>query len=212
MLDFYVIRHGETDYNRKMLTQGNIEVPLNECGRQQAKDARNEIEKLGLKFDYVLSSPLDRAIETAETISGTSRESENFEVIDELHEMEFGELDGLPFMEEPRMHLLNVCPEKYEPVEGGESFEDLFFRMNGVLKKLAVYEKKLDKSCNVLVATHGMAMRGMLSDIRGTGADKIWETIIGNCDMYHLQVNDGKWTELEKTLSHGDKHDPHYEE
>ena len=67
--DFYLIRHGETDYNKGQLAQGNIEVPLNEAGRQQAFSAAAELRRMGLSFDLVLSSPLGRAAETGEIVS-----------------------------------------------------------------------------------------------------------------------------------------------
>nr|WP_249336682.1 histidine phosphatase family protein [Sporosarcina sp. Marseille-Q4063] len=60
----YVIRHGQTDLNKERRMQGRLGLPLNEYGIEQAKNLRERIKDI--KFDYVFSSPQERAIQTAE--------------------------------------------------------------------------------------------------------------------------------------------------
>ncbi len=62
----YIVRHGQTDWNVKGIYQGRIDIPLNETGREQARKTKKELE--GIKFDKVFSSPLKRALETAQII------------------------------------------------------------------------------------------------------------------------------------------------
>ena len=62
----YIIRHGETSLNAKGLMQGWIDEPLNDNGRLLATITGQGMQ--GIKFDFCISSPLIRAVETAEII------------------------------------------------------------------------------------------------------------------------------------------------
>ena len=57
----YIMRHGQTEANRTGILQGRIDVPLNEEGIKQAEKTKNELDKKGVSFDFVYSSPLTRA-------------------------------------------------------------------------------------------------------------------------------------------------------
>jgi broad specificity phosphatase PhoE len=63
----YVVRHGQTDWNLEGRFQGRIDIPLNEKGKNQAKKTKEKLE--GIEFDKVFSSPLKRALETAQIIT-----------------------------------------------------------------------------------------------------------------------------------------------
>ena len=70
----YIMRHGKTDWNAVHRLQGSEDIPLNEEGRQMARDAR---KKYGdLRFDICYCSPLQRAQETAENFSGRERHAD----------------------------------------------------------------------------------------------------------------------------------------
>ena len=62
----YIIRHGETQKNKKKLLQGRSNDPLNEAGIAQAEQAREYFENRGVHFDRVYSSPLIRAVDTSQ--------------------------------------------------------------------------------------------------------------------------------------------------
>ena len=66
-MEIYFIRHGQTDYNLHNITQGCKDIPLNETGRRQAQEAAEALKSID--FDYIYSSPLCRALETAEIIN-----------------------------------------------------------------------------------------------------------------------------------------------
>ena len=68
MLLFF-IRHGQTDYNAERRFQGRLDIPLNETGRQQAHKIKTLLANENTVFDVIYSSPLSRAMETAEIIS-----------------------------------------------------------------------------------------------------------------------------------------------
>ena len=65
-MDLYLLRHGETDWNKAGLLQGHTDIPLNENGRKQMRETARKLGDLGVKMDVILSSPLHRARESAE--------------------------------------------------------------------------------------------------------------------------------------------------
>ena len=66
MTTFYLIRHGETQANKAGILQGQLDVPLSESGRRQARAVAEALS--GVRLDAVYSSDLSRARETAEAI------------------------------------------------------------------------------------------------------------------------------------------------
>jgi broad specificity phosphatase PhoE len=102
---FYLVRHGETDWNREEVFRGRIDVPLNDRGRQQAQAAGRRLAAAGLAA--VCTSPLGRARETAEIIArACGREAS---VIEAFVDMDFGDWQGLRLTEVERRF-----PELYQ--------------------------------------------------------------------------------------------------
>ena len=69
-----LVRHGETDWNKEYRLQGRTQILLNERGREQARQTAAGLKRQGIVFDAVYASPLLRAVETAEILSGFPRE------------------------------------------------------------------------------------------------------------------------------------------
>lgn len=69
-MNIYIVRHGETDWNVQLKLQGRSDIPLNATGIEQAEQTGENLKKAGISFDKVYSSPLQRAVKTAELISG----------------------------------------------------------------------------------------------------------------------------------------------
>ena len=89
-MKLYLIRHGETDYNKMKRNQGQIDIPLNEYGRELARKTREGLAEV--PFDLCLCSPLSRARETAEIIL----EGRDIPIItdERLIEISFGRYEG----------------------------------------------------------------------------------------------------------------------
>ena len=85
MLKIYLARHGQNEDNANGILNGHRDMPLTETGIAQAYEAAEKIKDAGLSFDVALSSPLNRALKTAEIISSVNN-LPNPEVVDELIE------------------------------------------------------------------------------------------------------------------------------
>jgi probable phosphoglycerate mutase len=66
--DFYFFRHGQTNYNIEKRSQGWVDTPLNDKGIAQAHELAQKLSNI--KFDCIYSSPLSRALKTAEIVRG----------------------------------------------------------------------------------------------------------------------------------------------
>ena len=66
MTSLYLVRHGETDWNRQGLSQGSVDIPLNELGLAQAREAAQKLRGRGIAS--IVASPLSRARVTAEIV------------------------------------------------------------------------------------------------------------------------------------------------
>lgn len=145
----YVFRHGQTDYNKENRVQGQSnDLPLNETGRQQAKALAERLKDINL--EVIFSSPLKRAIETAEAIS----ELKNIPIIIEpdLIETNLGEIEGLTIAEiDPKqMETWHGWSDIDFCFPGGESKRSTKERIVNVMKKL------VDTPYNTIaVSTHG---------------------------------------------------------
>lgn len=84
----YVIRHGETDVNKEGRVQGRNGLPLNNSGFQQAESLKEKID--GIQFNYIFSSPQERAVQTAEIATGMQACND-----ERLNVFDLGTADGL---------------------------------------------------------------------------------------------------------------------
>ena len=66
---FYLVRHGQTDWNIEKRMQGHSDVPMNETGLRQIRALADKLAESRISFDRLISSPLVRAKESAELIA-----------------------------------------------------------------------------------------------------------------------------------------------
>ena len=130
-MDIYLLRHGETDWNKKQLLQGHTDIPLNERGRAQVEDTVRRLRALDMRMDAVVSSPLKRARETAEIAARILEyPQEKIVVEDLLIERGFGEGEGMLLEEMKAQYPDSDCP-------GMESKEALVRRSGQAFQKIA---------------------------------------------------------------------------
>ena len=136
----YFVRHGETEWNKIGRMQGHIDIELNEEGKKQAQIVRDKLTSV--RFDKVFSSPLKRAKQTAQIISGSSPIIDN-----RLIERFNGDLEG-KFKDE-----IKVYPDFNDPNETRFGIETLGSFKGRIENFLNEVTKKY-KNQNVLVVTH----------------------------------------------------------
>ncbi len=193
LLKIYIMRHGETDYNKRQTLQGHIDSHLNETGRSQARGAAEYIREKSLNFDRIYVSHLDRAQETAEIVSGRKRC--DFFVDDRMIELDYGEnIDGkcLTELDEATMAFLND-PIHVEPPEGVEKIPHLMERVRSFVKEIA----REEKDEQILIVTHGETIRAFfacIDDLEVPG-NEIWEMPIDNCDIFCVDCQNQKFSD-----------------
>jgi probable phosphoglycerate mutase len=120
---FTVVRHGQSLGNLKQAWEGSgSNSPLSELGHQQADVTGEYLAASGDSFAALYSSPLKRAIQTADSISQSV--SVSVETLDSLQEMNLGEVDGIGVEEVKRRYPDIVSlwgPQASTPFPGGES-------------------------------------------------------------------------------------------
>lgn len=168
-MKLYIIRHGETEWNKQMKLQGRSDIPLNEYGRELAKITANALADR--QFDIVYSSPLIRAYETAQILVGDRQ----VEIIkdDDITEISFGVDEGVE-SKKLGSHFKNFffAPDKYVPSEGGETYEALCERAGRFLNNRIYPLKDTDKS--VLVVAHGAMNKAIMKELKGLEIKDIW--------------------------------------
>lgn len=99
MKHLYYIRHGESHWNVQKRMAGVSETPLTENGRQQAQKAGLHAKQKGLQFDLIVSSPLSRALETAQIVAAAVGYPKD-KIIQSalLLEQDFGAGEGSPWV------------------------------------------------------------------------------------------------------------------
>ena len=183
----YIIRHGKTEMNAKMLMQGRSDHPLNEAGIAQAEEAAERFAEMGVKIDKVYTSPLKRALQTAEKIAPDAEL-----VVDRrLIEMDYGPYEG--------MDLRNPAPEvisffmdfvNVPAPEGMEPLPKIVERLGDFLRDI-VNEAE---GKNILISTHAIAMKGALEYLTPQSKGSYWAKNIGNCDIYASEVKNGTYS------------------
>ena len=152
-MTIYLIRHGETDWNRQNRLQGTEDIELNETGLAQSADCAAALR--AVPADVILTSPLKRAKATAEIIA---RRHDGTPVIVEpdLTERDFGPLSGMVLKDKQALLGYSSDPRM-------EQFEHLAERLMGVLRRYIG-----ENSCeNILLVSHGGSINAILSVLSG---------------------------------------------
>ena len=155
MLKIYVARHGQNLDNQKGILNGHRDEPLTELGEQQANKVAQKIKKSGLHFDVIYSSPLQRALKTAEIISNISGQPKPI-ILQELIERDFGVMTGIKIdkIEElcsPEIIKTNTITYFLRP-KGAETFSDLLKRARELLDFIKL---KHNNEGTILLVSHG---------------------------------------------------------
>lgn len=175
----YIIRHGQTELNNRHVLQGRSDYLLNGNGKRQAEAAADVLS--GIVFDRVYSSPLTRALQTAEIVAPYRKA-----VVDErLIEMDYGPYEGADLNHLPPEVITFFSDFIRNPApDGMEALEDVVERSR---KFVEDHCKNRD---NILISTHAIAMKGILEVLTPESRGSYWSKYIGNCSVYVFEFLD----------------------
>ncbi|GAE88012.1 alpha-ribazole phosphatase [Acetivibrio straminisolvens] len=186
MLELYLVRHGETDSNKRGTYLGWTDVELNSNGICQAKAIRDKLKTV--KVDAIYSSPFNRTVKTAEIIN----ENYGLEIItsDNLKERNFGIWDDLTF-EEISSRYPDDCKRWFEDwinfrIKDGESAKDTYDRVVAFVRE--IINSKKEGGC--LIVSHLGTIRFMLAYLLGMKIEDSWRFRVDNCTITKLEVRD----------------------
>ncbi|MCS7281420.1 MAG: histidine phosphatase family protein [Desulfobacterota bacterium] len=150
-MKIFLVRHGETEWNKEEVFRGKVDVPLNDKGLDQAKKTGSYLVKFSPEKVY--SSPLQRARQTASIIAEIN--SIPLYLLDELTDMSFGIWEGLSLNEVKTAYPLEFeiwkrCPEKWR-MDGAENLKKVRRRVSKAVEKIL---KENGHGKNVVLVTH----------------------------------------------------------
>lgn len=187
-MKIYLIRHGETDFNRRGIVQGGgIDSDLNELGRRQSDAFFRHYRDIA--FDSIYVSPLKRTHQTLQPWKERLGYSLNVE--QGLTELGWGVLEGkVPTPEQSKNFQIlkqNWQSGKFEQsVEDGESPLECWSRLNAVMEKF----KQRHRNQTILVCSHGRTSRVLLSQLIGEGLQDMERFNHSNTGLNVLQLQD----------------------
>jgi broad specificity phosphatase PhoE len=171
----FLIRHGETEFNRLGVFRGRYEVDLNEGGRRQAGEIAGALAKE--RIDFLLSSPLGRATETAQIIADAL--GIDYKIDEAFNNINLGTWQGVPkdrvMQDYPDLwRRWNAEPERMRVPEGEtvvEVRERAFRRLTDILG---------EDGGDFAVVTHRSVLKGLAASILNVPVPWFWKFYMDN--------------------------------
>jgi probable phosphoglycerate mutase len=171
----YLIRHGETEFNRLGIFRGRYEVDLNDNGRSQAVDTGKVLKDEGIEF--ILTGPLGRTVETARIVA--QEIGVDYRVDEAFNNIALGKWQGVEKErvkhDFPEMWKIWISePEKLK-LPGGESVEEVRQRATRRLLEVVAEEDG-----NFAIVTHRSVIKGLAASMLGAPAPYFWKFYVDN--------------------------------
>lgn len=196
---FFVIRHGETEWNTRLCLQGHKGTVLTEQGIKLTEITAKALSEY--RIDLCYTSSLERSIQTAEIL--TAGRNIPIRIDDRLMEIGFGEYEGLSTiydvdkLPEGFSFCFRKKPFEYKAPWGGETVFDVIRRSEEFLRELISDPELQDKS--ILLCSHACSSRALLYYFSLDKSEYWGGDIIPNCAVSIIDVDgNGKGTVIEK--------------
>lgn len=153
-MTLYIVRHGETVENQQKILQGHLPGTLTDAGRKQVADTAEQLGDLGVRFDGIVCSDLQRAVDSAEIIG--RRLQLSVETTPMLRERHWGEFTGMSIAEASERFRIDgvwCFPEGTVETEA-----EIFARAQEALERLRQHDGE-----SLIVVTHGQFARNLLA-------------------------------------------------
>jgi len=182
-MDVFLLRHGETPFNREHRCQGISDLELTELGQQQAGKVALQLSDKTLHAIY--SSHLQRATQTARIVS--RGRSLPINIDQDLRELDHGELEGLTFIEIREKYGEFLERWRSEPANlllpGGERLADVDERVWRAINRIVTSH---DADHTILLVTHNFPILSMLCRVTETPLDEYRTFHLDPCGLSHL--------------------------
>jgi len=191
MTHIILVRHGQTEWNRIERFRGRADVPLNEIGLAQAEATGRRIAA-EWQPTTIYSSPLSRAVRTADAIAGHFNLPVN--VLPDLNDIDYGQWQGLTPDEVRERWPIEIdawfnAPQTVCPPEG-ESLSDLRIRALKTINEIAARHE----GQTVVVVGHTVINRIILLGVLRLGNDRFWRLRQETCAINCFEEEDGNFT------------------
>ena len=188
-----LVRHGQSEWNKKNLFTGWKNPDLTELGVKEAIKAGKLLKSKGLSFDIMFTSDLFRAQETGRIIL-EHMDLSNIEIIKDqnLNERNYGDLAGLNKDEarskwgEEQVHIWRRSFDV--PPPGGESLKNTAERVLPYFNNSI--RPKIDENLNILIAAHGNSLRALVMELEEISSDEIVKLEIATGDPIIYECSD----------------------
>ena len=192
-MKLYIIRHAETEYNRKGIIQGSeVDSDINDIGESQANSFYEYYKDIN--FDKIYVSDLKR---TFQTIRRFTENGSSYEKLKEFNEISWGVNQGKSDDLEDYAKLIDtwLAGNLDNKFEEGESPNEMSERL------VKGFDKVLDDDHDtVLLCIHGRALRILLSKIIDNDLTKMDKYVHSNTGLYILEYKNGKYEILGSNL------------
>jgi phosphoserine phosphatase len=188
----YLVRHGETEWNIQRRYQGSGDSPLTEKGINQAKALNQYLKEIA--FDRIYSSPANRALNTAQIITG--KPASEINIVKEFQEINLGKWEGKLYseMEQENPELYNgfwKAPHLFKPIDS-ESFTDLTNRTFPAF--LNTVNQNIGK--RILIVSHAAALMSVLNKIENRPLEKFWEKMLQQTSLSLIEFTNNEFSVL----------------
>lgn len=189
MTSIYLVRHGQTAWNREEIFRGRADVPLNETGLRQAELAAEYFK--GMEIHGVYSSFLSRAWETARKIAQPHNLS--VEPLEGIIDLSFGDWEGHSHKEiqgndKETYRLWREEPHRVR-LPGGESLDDVRTRAMASLEE--VIRNHSEKT--LVLVSHRVVNKVLICGILGLDNSHFWQIVQDTTAINLIQYKNGKY-------------------
>jgi broad specificity phosphatase PhoE len=188
MTEIILARHGETEWNVSEVFRGRADIPLNQTGIKQAELLAQFLD--GRKIEAVYSSPLKRALKTAEIIA--ARHKLDVQTAPGLIDFDFGEWNGLSLQDVKGRYsrVFAVWAERPQEarIPGGETLDGVTKRAMSVVTEVV---KK--HQATVVLVSHRVVNKVLILALLGLDNSRFWSVKVDTAGITIFDYDKGRF-------------------
>ncbi len=189
MTSIYLVRHGQTAWNKEEIFRGRTDIPLDETGLKQAELVGQYFK--GMEIHAIYSSALSRAWETAQKI--TQFHNLKVQPLDGIIDMSFGNWEGRPHQEiresDRKTYRQWVETPHLVRLPGGESLDDVGVRAMAAIEEVI----GKDPGKTLILVTHRVVNKVLICGILGLDNSHFWQITQDTTAINLIQHRNGKY-------------------